>query len=359
MACQHQRLQHPYTDAGHSTHEYDVSSPCPVVDEGGSGEPASAMARWIAPGVARTTRVCVYDQAGHGRSEGAPGGRADDVRDLHGLLRRAGIPGPYVIAGHSLGGLFALDYTRRYPTQVAGVVLLDSMHPRQSNAFAGTDPLLDVVPTLARTGLARLFFDAKDGDPKAQARQLARDIADMPAEMDRAAKLGSLGDRPLGVVTPARGLSPDGGDSKTSSQRSRATPTTGSSPARRMHHSSATKPTPPSPARRFATSSMRCAGRRPIDDDDDFPASAAPHPEALLRFAEVAGPQPSTTRHGLRRRGRADGPRRHDVIPDIRGIEDFRICAAPSPNGGRRGEVAWRLPRHLREHLLFPFVGRR
>lgn len=79
------------------------------------------------------------------------------------------------------------------------------MHPTQSNAFAGMDPLLAVLPTLARTGLARIFFDPKDGKPTAQVDQFVRDVADMPAELDRAAKLASLGDRPLAVVTAGNG----------------------------------------------------------------------------------------------------------------------------------------------------------
>jgi pimeloyl-ACP methyl ester carboxylesterase len=174
-----------------------------VVLEPGLGEPSSAMSRWIAPDVAHTTTVCVYDRAGHGHSDTVQ--RADGARDLHVLLARAHAPGPYVVAGHSLGGLYALDYARRYPAQVAGVVLLDSMHPHQANAFAGMDPMLAVVPTLARTGLANLVFDRRDGDPAAQARQLVRDIADMPAELNRAAKLTSLGDRPLAVVSAGTG----------------------------------------------------------------------------------------------------------------------------------------------------------
>ena len=130
-----------------------------VVLEPGLGEPASAMTRWIAPDVARTTTVCVYDRAGHGASDAAPAGGADPARDLHALLERAHVPGPYVLAGHSLGGILALDYARRYSSEVGGIVLLDSMHPQQTNAFAGADPLLAIVPTLARTGLARFFFD--------------------------------------------------------------------------------------------------------------------------------------------------------------------------------------------------------
>jgi pimeloyl-ACP methyl ester carboxylesterase len=163
------------------------------------------MAQWIAPDVARTTRVCVYDRAGHGRSDAAPANQADAARDLHVLLERAQVPGPYVITGHSLGGMFALSYAHRYPAQVSGIVLLDSMHPHQDNAFAGTNRLLAVVPTLARTGLARILVDPKEGKPTTQARQLVRDIAEMPAELNRAAKLTSLGDRPLAVVSAGEG----------------------------------------------------------------------------------------------------------------------------------------------------------
>lgn len=176
-----------------------------VVLEPGLGESSRAMARWIAPSVARTTRICVYDQAGHGLSEAAPDGKVDAARDLHVLLERSNIPGPYVITGHSLGGIHALNYPRRYPNDVAGVVLLDSMHPQQTTMFEGADPVLDLLPTLARTGIARLLIDPKDGEPTAQARQFVRDVKAMPAELNQAAELKSLGNRPLSVVTAADG----------------------------------------------------------------------------------------------------------------------------------------------------------
>src|SRR4051812_32861904 len=179
-----------------------------VVLEPGLGESARAMARWIAPDVARTTTVVFYDRAGHGRSDAEPAAGADAARDLHVLLERAHVPGPYVLAGHSLGGMFALSYAHRYPAEVGGIVLLDSMHPRQENAFAGMDPLLSLVPTLARTGLASLLFDRKDGDPTAQARQVVRDVEEMPAELNRAAKLTSLGDKPLIVLSAGTGSLP-------------------------------------------------------------------------------------------------------------------------------------------------------
>ncbi len=179
-----------------------------VVLEPGLGESARAMARWIAPDVARTTTVVVYDRAGHGRSDAEPAAGADAARDLHVLLERAHVPGPYVLAGHSLGGMFALSYAHRYPAEVGGVVLLDSMHPHQHNAFSGMDPLLALVPTLARTGLANLLFDRKDGDPTAQARQVVRDVEEMPAELNRAAKLTSLGNKPLIVLSAGTGSLP-------------------------------------------------------------------------------------------------------------------------------------------------------
>ena len=179
-----------------------------VILEPGLGESARAMARWIAPDVASTTTVVVYDRAGHGRSDAEPAAGADAARDLHVLLERAHVPGPYVLAGHSLGGMFALSYAHRYPAEVGGIVLLDSMHPHQHNAFAGMDPLLALVPTLARTGLANLLFDRKDGDPSAQARQVVRDVEEMPAELNRAAKLTSLGNKPLIVLSAGTGSLP-------------------------------------------------------------------------------------------------------------------------------------------------------
>lgn len=177
-----------------------------VILEPGLGEPAREMAKLIAPQAAGTTRVCMYDRAGHGRSDVAP--NADAARDLHELLKRAHIQGPVVLAGHSLGGMFALSYADRYPTEVGGVALIDSMHPEQAHAAADMGTPIAVVPTVARTGIARLFFDPDDGPAVDQARQLVRDIQQMPVELDRAARLQTLGDRPLGVVTAGTGSKP-------------------------------------------------------------------------------------------------------------------------------------------------------
>jgi pimeloyl-ACP methyl ester carboxylesterase len=79
------------------------------------------------------TRVCSYDRPGgpRSRSDPAPTPRTarDFVADLHALLRAAGVPGPYVLAGHSNSGLFSVLFTSAHPRQVAGLVLIDAVHP--------------------------------------------------------------------------------------------------------------------------------------------------------------------------------------------------------------------------------------
>jgi pimeloyl-ACP methyl ester carboxylesterase len=78
-------------------------------------------------------RVCSYDRPGgpRSRSDPAPIPRTarDFVADLHALLRAAHVPGPYVLAGHSNSGLFSVLYASSHPRQVAGLVLIDAVHP--------------------------------------------------------------------------------------------------------------------------------------------------------------------------------------------------------------------------------------
>ena len=79
------------------------------------------------------TRVCSYDRPGGpaSRSDPAPIPRTarDFVADLHALLRTAHVPGPYVLAGHSNSGLVSQLYASTHPRQVAGLVLIDAVHP--------------------------------------------------------------------------------------------------------------------------------------------------------------------------------------------------------------------------------------
>ena len=119
---------------GYSLHLYCVGDGEPtVVMDAGHGDSSLNLASLQAQ-VAEITRVCTFDRAGYGWSEEGP--KPQDSQQvaaaLNTLLSGAGIDGEIVLVGHSLGGVFAQYYARTYPQQVAGLVLVDSVHPRQS-----------------------------------------------------------------------------------------------------------------------------------------------------------------------------------------------------------------------------------
>ena len=80
------------------------------------------------PVIAQKTRVCAFDRASYGFSDPAPRPQvlSDTVNDLHAALKVAQLPGPYVLVGHSLGGVEARLYAERWPKEVAGMVLVDT-----------------------------------------------------------------------------------------------------------------------------------------------------------------------------------------------------------------------------------------
>lgn len=84
----------------------------------------------VQPAIASHMRACSYDRAGVGYSDPQrrPGSSANIVDDLHRLLTAASIKPPYILVGHSLGGMHARLYADIYPTEVAGMVLVDPSH---------------------------------------------------------------------------------------------------------------------------------------------------------------------------------------------------------------------------------------
>lgn len=100
-----------------------------VILEAGLGADHTTWAS-VQPGIADFTRVCSYDRAGLGVSAPAPTPRTSQevVADLHVLLTVANIPTPYVLVGHSFGGLHVRLYAHQYPDEVAGIVLIDAVH---------------------------------------------------------------------------------------------------------------------------------------------------------------------------------------------------------------------------------------
>ncbi len=192
-----------------------------VVLLNGLGETSPQWAR-VAPEMARTTRVCAYDRAGQGWSDDSshPADADHAAADLHTLLRAAGETGPFVLAGHSIGGIHALAFAARYPNDVAGMVLLDSASPRQPElvaTFSGEYQLmrraLAVLPTLFRFGIGHLLAATAQpsGTAETQAALFATsprglrgtraEQAALPESFRQAQDLTTLGDAPLVVLT--------------------------------------------------------------------------------------------------------------------------------------------------------------
>ena len=165
---------HTYTIQGH---EMDIACSGkgrqPVILEHGIGYGVdSASWRTVMSAIAKFAFVCRYDRPFTGRSEAAADGRslATIAAETRALLKAAKIPPPYVLVAHSFGGITTRYYAAAYPKEVAGLVLVDGTHQRFLGEF-----------TLAseRLSESKVIADAK--------------------------KLGSLGDRPLAVLT--RGIS--------------------------------------------------------------------------------------------------------------------------------------------------------
>lgn len=199
-----------------------------VLLEAGLGESSTWMSAWIAPAVSHETRVCVYDRAGYGRSEPSdvPVSGQSTVSDLHALLAAAGEDGPFVVAGHSTGAVYALLFADAYPDDVVGVVLLDGQSPDVMTglpafpAFYATFRRVEALaPTFARFGVARLAAglvgndlpDPQGGESVAEwstplhYRTLRDEFAALPHALDAAHRAGPLGDTPLAVVTAEQG----------------------------------------------------------------------------------------------------------------------------------------------------------
>jgi hypothetical protein len=187
----------------------------------GSGSPVvvlqAGLTNWssawegIAPAVATSTTVCAYDRAGYGRSDdvAAPQDGIAIATDLRTLLERAGVAGPYVLVGHSSGADYVRVFADRYPDQVAGMVLLDAQPaeaftvlPDYPGTYAGLKTLGTLSPSLARVGLLGLILEGAN----VRAALAGRDeVYALPAALEPAQALTSIGDRPLIVVSAGTG----------------------------------------------------------------------------------------------------------------------------------------------------------
>jgi len=191
---------------------------------------------WIQPEVAKATRVCAYDRADLGWSDLSP--QPNDTKQnaeaLHTLLTNANVPGPYVLVGHSFGGLYVRMFAEIYPDEVAGMVSIEGTLPDGLKALGKSDvmpnapnpQMMDGTPFISRLGILRLVgFPATDPDlPEPQrselqaylsstklAESLKRQYHLFPTLLSQVRPLysaGTLGDIPMAVTLGSEG---DGG----------------------------------------------------------------------------------------------------------------------------------------------------
>jgi pimeloyl-ACP methyl ester carboxylesterase len=200
-----------------------------VIFDSGAREPGY---RWAAiqAEVAKNTQACCFDRAGYGWSDPGPYPHASEetAKDLHDLLRRAGLPPPYILVGHSLGGLNVRVYAGMYLNEVAGIVFVDSAHedePKRAPAFMlGRSaprilwrPIDMLVEGARAAGVIRLFTPAvrlSDDVSQRTPQQILNALELQPKTIatlgdpstgvlsyEQAQRVGTLGDKPVIVLT--------------------------------------------------------------------------------------------------------------------------------------------------------------
>lgn len=176
-----------------------AGAPTVVVDAGMGTAPVEDPGwQGIAAKIAPVARICLYDRAGLGGSDPAPTGirtSLEAAADLHSALQRAGIGPPYLLAGHSIGGLHAQVFASRYPSETAGLVLVSSTHPDQMTTWLALLPPAAPDEEKAITE-ARTFLTSMIEDPTKNEERL-----DFRASAAQARALRTLGAKPVIVAT--------------------------------------------------------------------------------------------------------------------------------------------------------------
>lgn len=223
----------------HQFHLYCTGAGEPtVVFEAGLGDSSFIWNR-VQKELSTATRVCSYDRPGLGWSdfiaELIP--RQQVAENLHTLLVNAGVQGPYILVGHSIGGIYVREFTYAHPDKVAGLVYIDSVHEQQGVAgerrsegmASSLDGLLSFCSLVAPTGVFRVFglADALVQDTGLDPEVIAAAVAtlnrntycktianELRTSDDDTRQLQGpkfLGDIPVRVLVAGRGFADGGG----------------------------------------------------------------------------------------------------------------------------------------------------
>ena len=212
---------------GYSLHLYCTGegggAPTVVMDSGAGG----GMLDWqlVQPEVAGFARVCTYDRGGAGWSKPGAQPRTSQqfVEELHTLLGNAGVQGPYVLVGHSLGGTNMQLYASQYPDEVAGMVLVDSALEDLdllsiTESLQGSPVWIKIYATIGVVRLANMLgpvgypFSELPSDSVDEALAISSSTRQLYESADETSSIGEsceeqlaapmlLGDKPLIVLT--------------------------------------------------------------------------------------------------------------------------------------------------------------
>ncbi len=170
-----------YVVAGHG-------SPTVVLESGlGHGKRVWAP---VFNGLSSVTRVVAYDRAGYGQSEASdqPRSGLQIVAELRALLQTEGLPPPYVLVGHSLGGTYMKLFAKMYPTEVAGVVLVDARHS-------------EFTQRCRQLGVPRLLYEPPEALLALLAPTPRAELEAAPLSLKQVRKGGVFPEVPLIVLT--------------------------------------------------------------------------------------------------------------------------------------------------------------
>jgi pimeloyl-ACP methyl ester carboxylesterase len=175
-----------------------TGSPTVILESGLEGD----VVTWkdVHPEVAKFTRVCRYDRTGLAHSDYGPTPRDAELtaQDLHTLLTRANISPPYILVGHSFGGLLIRRYAFDFPEEVTGMIFIDSLQEDWWDEALATLPS-DPSGDDARLASFRLYLTDGWRNPSNNFETM-----NIPAVVDQIRETGDFGDMPITVLTAAR-----------------------------------------------------------------------------------------------------------------------------------------------------------
>jgi pimeloyl-ACP methyl ester carboxylesterase len=195
-----------------------------VILESGFGD---VLPEWesVQQGIAKFSRVCSYDRAGYGGSDAGPMPRtsAQIARELHSLLRNAGEKPPFLPVGYSFGGYNVRVFNGFYPDEVEGLVLVDAVQEDEYAVLPSVwnrigeqlrehcESQARMAPLLVDLGIGRLILRARGQDQGSYLileskylRARASEIENMRTSAEQARAAGSLGNKPLIVLTAGK-----------------------------------------------------------------------------------------------------------------------------------------------------------